>query len=237
MTMASGGKTASDSGATREANGPRGIGVGDAPRFATVGLSRRWRVAAAATVCAGLLAACSSDADTVDSPGDADAAPIAAESPGAAEGSSSDEAGDGEAGGGNDAEDAGPAAGGNSGTAQWAGETYEYDSVRCQDQSQFGQFNMIANGPDAPTLAVQIEFDPQEEPDLSQPTRVELFFGGPGGSVGDGEGYTSPYGPVSGATSSENGASGSVQLEADDSTTAADVNPDGGQLDFEIACG
>lgn len=206
-------------------------------RAGAAAISRRWRVAAAAAFCAGLLTACSSDADTDDSPGDADAAPIAAESPGADDGSSNDDASDGEPDDDASDGDAGPSGGGNSGTAQWAGETYTYDSVRCQDQSQFGQFTMIANGPDAPTLAVQIEFDPREEPDLSQPTKVELFFGEPGGTVGDGEGYTSPYGPVDGATSSENGASGSVQLEADDSTTAADVNPDGGQLDFEIACG
>lgn len=198
--------------------------------------STRLRAFAAAVLCAGLLAACSSDSDADSSPGDADASPIAAESAGA-EGAPDSEGGDEAAGdaGQDEAEPAGDGAA--SGTATWAGETYAYDSIMCQDQSQFGQFNMIANGPDAPTLTVQIEFNPLEEPDYSQPSKVELFFEGEGGTVGDGEGYAAPYGPVEGATSSMDGASGSVQLEPDESTRAPELNPEGGQLDFEITCG
>ncbi|MDN4479442.1 hypothetical protein [Demequina muriae] len=203
------------------------------------GFSRRLRTVAAVAVCAGLLAACSSDSDADASADDADASPIAAESSGADE--ASDGAGDdsrddsSEDSGADAAEES--SGGVASGTAQWDGETYEYDSVMCQDQSQFGQFTIVANGPDAPTLGVKIEFDPLEEPDYSQPSSVELFFGEGGATVGEGEGYETPYGPVEGATSSTDGASGSVRLDPDESTTAPDVNPDGGQLDFEVTCG
>lgn len=206
----------------------------------TPGFSRRLRTVAAVAVCAGLLAACSSDSDSDASADDADASPIAAESTGADE--DSDDAG-GDDSGDDSSEDSGDDAaeessgGVASGTAQWDGETYEYDSVMCQDQSQFGQFTIVANGPDAPTLGVKIEFDPLEEPDYSQPSSVELFFGEGGATVGEGEGYETPDGPVEGATSSTDGASGSVRLDPDESTTAPDVNPDGGQLDFEVTCG
>ncbi len=209
----------------------RKSGHGSEPALPSPRVVTRLRTVAAATLCAGLLAACASDSDSEPAPADAADSPIAAESAGAEDVSA--DAGD-EAGGdaGNDS-----SSGGASGTAQWQGESFEYDSVKCQDQSDFGKFTMIANGPDAPTLSVGIEFNPLEEPDYSQPARVELFFGEPGGTIGESEGYVESSRPVEGATSSMEGASGSVQLEADDSTMAPDINPDGGQLDFEISCG
>ncbi|MFW7415862.1 hypothetical protein [Demequina sp. SO4-18] len=201
--------------------------------------SRRLRMVAAAAACAGLLAACSSDSgEDEDAPGESGSSPAATatEAAPSTEGGA-DPASDVDADANGDGGDADAGGGPSSATVQWDGETYQLDNVTCRDEPLVARYTMLANGTDAPTLGVVIEYDPTaDEPDLSQPSDVSLYFSG-GATVGEGEGYDASYDEVTGVTSSEAGASGSLHLGPEDGTSAADVNPDGGQLDFEVTCG
>lgn len=208
---------------------------GAGPRRATArALAGLCGVAITATVLAG----CSGDASE-NGDGDApEGTPAAGQSTPSQNDSDAADADGASAADGSAGEDA-PAEGGEPfATATWDGTSYEYSSVSCRDEAVLGQFQMLATGSDAPTLTVLIEYPGGEtDPDLSQPSRIELFFAEGGGTVGESEGYEARDEAITGVTASAAGASGSLALGPDEDTAAAQTNPDGGQLDFELACG
>lgn len=127
------------------------------------------------------------------------------------------------------------------GEATWLGQTFVLVRTMCVEQPGVGYVvRAISDDVD-----VAVVYGPGSDPtnptyDFAAPDRVELYRGVPGGSIGDGEVYEARPTPdaavVEGVTGSDAGASGTVALVPDESTTASEVNPDGGELTFSITC-
>ena len=127
------------------------------------------------------------------------------------------------------------------GEATWLGETFVLDRTMCVEQSGVGYVVRATND----DVDVAVVYDAGPDPtnptyDFAGPDRIELYRGVPGGSVGDGEVYEArpelDAAVVEGVTGSEAGASGTVVLVPNESTAAAEANPDGGELTFAITC-
>lgn len=129
------------------------------------------------------------------------------------------------------------------GTAQATrlGEALVLGSATCAGQPGVGYVIRATND----ELDVAIVYDGGPDPtdptyDFAGPSRVELYRGAPGGSIGDGEGYVArpdlDAATIEGVTGSESGAAGTVSLDPDDATRAPQIHPDGGELTFDITC-
>lgn len=118
-------------------------------------------------------------------------------------------------------------------TASWMGEDYTFSRVVCGEIVD--SFQIRASGADLPNLQVRFPGD-GDDYDYGSPQRVEIFFDGEGGTIGDGEGYRARGENLAGVTSDGTQVSGELELEPDDATRAPEVHPDGGVLTFEMIC-
>lgn len=193
----------------------------------------RGRTTATALVAALLLVACGDQVDdTVPDAPDTDAEEVDdEEGDGAVEDAAAEEAVEDEAEGEEFAQ------------ATWLGEEVEFRAVSCGGLPQPGLYEIRATMEDGGYQQARMELDPDADPDAgpvlaSGPYDIDLFFEGDGGTIGDGEGYGT-RGPDSGVDDLDYSAThvaGAVNLEPDLDSRAAEVNPEGGSLEFEILC-
>jgi hypothetical protein len=149
--------------------------------------------------------------------------------------------GDGEADddgdGGEDADD------GGSGEATWMGEALDVERVSCtagRPEPDIFQIRASGDGFDltAQLLMDGAASDPDDVELAGDEVDVDLFFQGEGGTIGDGEGYSSGRSDDdgSGLDGGVDGVSGTVELGPDMSSRASEVNPDGGTLELDLRC-
>ena len=122
--------------------------------------------------------------------------------------------------------------------ATWMGEELAFQRVECGMVYQLGQYEVRANIEGGGYLQARLDLEPDadhdDEPVLASGyNSVHLYFDGDGDMFVDGELYTAHTDALDHSTTH---ASGTLDMRADSSTQAEEVNPDGGTLDFEIRC-
>jgi hypothetical protein len=186
----------------------------------------RHRPAALLAAAALVLAGCGTDDD-----------PDAAAAAGASD--AGDDAGD------DDPETNGEGAGdeGGSGEATWMGEELAIERVSCSAGRPEADIYQVRASGDGFDLTAQMLMDvgASDGDDAvlaSDEVDVDLFFQGEGGTIGDGEGYSSGRSDDdgSGLEGDVGQVSGTVGLGPDMSSRASEVNPDGGVLELDLRC-
>lgn len=122
--------------------------------------------------------------------------------------------------------------------ATWMGEELAFQRVECGMVYQLGQYEVRANIEGGGYLQARLRLEPDADHDDEPVLRsgyntVQLYFDGDGDMFVDGELYVGGTETLDYSTTH---AAGTLDLRADSSTQAEEVNPDGGTLDFEIRC-
>jgi hypothetical protein len=132
---------------------------------------------------------------------------------------------------------------GGSGEATWMGEELAIERVSCSAGRPEADIYQVRAAGDGFDLTAQMRMDvgASDGDDVvlaSDEVDVDLFFQGEGGTIGDGEGYSSGRSDDdgSGLEGDVGHVSGSVELGPDMSSRASEVNPDGGVLELDLRC-
>ncbi|GAB3194094.1 hypothetical protein [Nesterenkonia suensis] len=187
------------------------------------------RFGAAAGICALslMLTACDDSENQTDDEASEEAAggaDQAAESPDAEDGAGSAEASE------------------SHGEATWLGDELVVERVSCSTGRPEPDIRQIRAGGDDFDLTIQLIFDRSASDDdtivlAADDVGVEIFFPGEGGTIGDGEGYRGSTQFGADADGDADAVSGSLHLDPDSVSRAAEVTPDGGELTFSLTCG
>ncbi|GAB3802311.1 hypothetical protein [Virgibacillus kimchii] len=124
--------------------------------------------------------------------------------------------------------------------ATWNGEELHFENTSCGYQPGVG-YRVTALGDGHHLQAsykVSDDSDDMLDPefDFSEVFGLELFISaGPDTTIGEGEGYVND-GPLNDVTGDELSAKGTATLIPDRTSRAEEVNPEGGEVKFEIQC-
>lgn len=150
-----------------------------------------------------------------------------------------DEAGDDGAGDSDGDDEAAADEGGAEGT--WQGEPIAFTGASCGTLPMPDVYEVRGRIDGGGHLQARFEVDLEADGDditlvSDTPTRLELFFPGEGGTIGDGEGFRAASEDLASLDASASHVSGTVALEPDSSTMADETTPDGGTVEFAIEC-
>jgi hypothetical protein len=132
---------------------------------------------------------------------------------------------------------------GGSGEATWLGEPLDIERVSCttgRPEPDIFQIRASGDGFDV-TAQMLMDVSASDGDDVvlaGNEVDVDLFFQGEGGTIGDGEGYSTGRSDDdgSGLDAGVEGVSGTAELGPDLSSQASEVNPDGGTLELDLRC-
>lgn len=142
-----------------------------------------------------------------------------------------------------DAGDAADDGGDEHAEATFNGEEIAFSGVSCGTLRVDDLYEIRGRIDGGGHLQARFAYDPDASDDddivlaSEAPTRLELFFDGEGGTIGDGEGFRADTDDLDQLDASVDHVTGTVHLAPEDNTQAIETTPEGGEISFELRCG